>query len=296
MSKNSRTLTLVATLFFALIIVFLFSGPHYFSSSVSFLDTELSQSSGNEEAVRVKMDFGRQSALDNFPYQIDQWAGIDEDAEGIKESLGAQTLIKRAYTSDNPFQPVFLLIMQSASKASFHPPIVCYPALGYDIEDETKDMVRVTDTSWVDKWFERDIEDMPEWIQEDWKSTARYGEISVKKLIVTHKDRTDRRIVLYIYIKDKNVTSDTVSMLRVSTLAPSTGSCEAASERAIEFMGDVIPLLFEPEQQGQKMFITYLVEMGIGGYFIIIALFSLPAGILLFPIAAKRKNRNLSSQ
>ncbi len=296
MRKYSRTITFTAILLLALVVVFLFSGPHYFSNSVSFLDTELSQYSGDEKAIRVKMDFDKQSNLEDFPYMIGQWKGRDEDSAGLKESLGAKTLIKRAYTSDSPFQPTFLLIMQSASKTTFHPPVVCYPALGYEIEEETKDVINMTDTSWVSEMFDQELEEMPEWFQNEWDSSPRYGKLAVKKLIISHKERIDRRVVLYIYITDKKVTSDTISMVRVSTLAPPTGSVEEATTRAGAFMGEVIPILFEPEDQEQKLFITYLSDMGIGGYFIICLLLAVPMGIISSQIFVHKSKGRVVSQ
>ncbi len=289
MSEGSKTVILIGIMFLAIVIVFLFSGPHYFSSNVSFLDTELSESSDKGKSVRVKMDLSHQEELEDFPYRIGEWRGIDEDIEGLKEQLGAETLIKSSYSLDNPFNPVFLLLMQSASRASFHPPTVCFPALGYDIEEETKDTIHVTDISWISKMFDLDLEDMPEWIQQDLEASPEYGEISVKKLVVNHKNRADKRVVFYVYIKDRKITSNEVSMLQVSIGVPLSGSCEAESEKARTFMGEVIPLLFEPKEEEEKMFLTYILDMGIGGYFIVVLIFSIPIVLMLAPIVLARK-------
>ena len=278
--KRSRIITLSALLALSLVVVFLLSGPHLFSSTVNFIDTEISDYSNNAQPLRVKVDMSKQEKLDDFPYTIEDWQGRDEDAAGLKEQLGAKTLIKRAYHLENPFRPVFLLLMQSVSKTSFHPPTVCYPALGYEIEEETKDVVYVKDTTWIDNWYNLNFEDLPGWARENGKS-PQYGEISVKKLIVLDKDKADRRVVLYLYIKDKKITSNNISMLRVSAIAPPTGSYEEANAQALQLMGEVIPYLFDPDKQEEKTFFTHLTDMGTGGYFLIVLLFSVPVAIFL---------------
>ena len=289
--KHSRIFIFGAFLVLALVIVFMLSGPNLFSSNVSFIDAELSTRSGSEKSVRVKVDFGKQANLDDFPHIVGNWTGVNESTEGLKEQLGARTIIKRAYHLETPFQPVFFLLMQSASTASFHPPTVCYPALGYDIEEETKDIVYIKDTTWVDKWYDQNYEDLPEWAKESWEKSPQFGEISVKKLVVTKQDSTERRVVLYLYIKDNKITSHEISMIRVSVIAPPTGSYEAAADRAREFMGEVIPIIFEPEEVDEKMFITRFADMGISGYLIILLLFFIPVGILLYPALIARQRQ-----
>ncbi len=286
--KSSGILTFVAFMVLALVIVFLVSGPHLFSSTISFIDTELAAYSNDAQPIRVKVDLSEQEKLDDFPYLIGDWQGRDEDTEGLKEQLGANTLIKRAYHLENPFQPVFLLLMQSVSKTSFHPPTVCYPALGYEIEEETKDILYVKDTTWVDKWYDLNFEDLPGWAKEGGKS-PQYGEISVKKLIISDQEKADRRVVLYMYIKDKKITSNNISMLRVSAIAPPTGSYEEANAQALQLMGEVIPYMFDPDKQEEKTFFTRLTDMGTGGYFLIILLFSVPVAIFLYSVIMSRR-------
>jgi hypothetical protein len=63
-----------------------------------------------------------------------------------------------------------------------------------------------------------------------------------------------------------------------------------------EFMGEVVPLLFEPQER-QKMIITSLVEWGIGGYLVILLILSVPLALIIYPIiAARRKGRSLSDE
>ncbi len=99
-----------------------------------------------------------------FPYQIEQWVGLDQNAQGVKTSTGADYAIARAYMSDNRREPVFLVVTHSSSTSSFHPPPICYEAGGYIVEDERKDEIVVADTAWLDlPVSEEELAKLPEW-------------------------------------------------------------------------------------------------------------------------------------
>lgn len=293
MGEYKRYATLIGSALLAFLVIFLCSSPQALFGTVSFIDTELSNTSGSKIPVTVRMDLGKEEQLKDFPLQIGEWSGVDHETAGVKESLGADVLLMRTYTKANSFQPVFLLVMQSSSRSSFHPPVVCYPALGYEIEEEGKEKVYVTDTAWVKKPVaQEEMSKLPKWAREELESSPYSGLVSVKKLVVFKQNKgevTERRVVLHFYIKDKMATSDKISMVRVSALAPPSGPYDDALIAAKELMGEAIPLMFEPHEKG-KMFITYLAEWGIGGYFVILLLFSIPIAIITYPKVVARRN------
>ncbi|MFO8011266.1 MAG: exosortase-associated EpsI family protein [Dehalococcoidia bacterium] len=285
-TKHSTTFIIIGVLLFFLVTVFSFTSPEDFFNNVKFVDDDLSRDRGNELTVNVSHDLGDAEELNQFPDRIDRWVGIDKDVGGWKQSLGADTVINRNYIDENPFDPVFLLIMQSSDRTSFHPPTVCYPAIGYTIEEEGKAIVRVTDTSWVAKLYEIDPEKVARWVKGE--VSIDCGEISVKKLLVRNGEG-ERRVVIYFYIKESGINGETIDMVRVSTVAPSSGDYDASLARCQEFMGEVIPLLFEPDKSNRKMFISYMLDMGPGGYFLIVFMFAVPLALVALPVRMKRK-------
>jgi len=295
MDEYKQYATLIGSALLVLIVIFLFSSPQALFGSVSFIDTELYSASGSKIPVIVKMDLGKEEQLKDFPLQIGEWSGFDHETAGLKESLGADVLLIRTYTKANSFtfQPVFLLVMQGSSRSSFHSPVTCYSALGYEIEEEGKEKVYVTDTAWVKKPVaQEEISKLPKWAREELESSPYSSLVSVKKLVVFKQNKgevTERRLVLYFYIQDKMATSDKISMVRVSVLAPTSGPYDDALIAAKEFMGEAIPLMFEPHKN-EKMLIAYLAEWGIGGYFVILLLFSIPIAIITYPKVVARRN------
>ncbi len=299
MGEYKQYATLIGLSLLAFLVIFLFSSPQELFSTVSFIDTTLSEASGSQIPVRTKMDLAQEEQLKDFPYQIKEWEGVSRETASIKEALAADVLLMRTYTKANQPQPVFLLVMQSSSTSSFHGPIICYPYLGYEIEEEGKEKVRVTDTAWTETMSEEEISRLPKWLREALEFSSYTRWVSVKKLVVYKQNNgkvTDRRVVLYFYIKDRMATSDKISMVRVSALAPPSGPYDDALSAAKELIGETIPLMFEPHKQG-KMFITYLAEWGIGGYFVILLLFSIPLAIIIYPkIVARRDNSSNTAQ
>ena len=89
--------------------------------------------------------------MEVFPNDISGWSGSNYDTTRVAESLGADVMLLRAYSHPEFYQPVFFLIVQSTNRSSFHPPIVCYPALGYTIEEEGKEEIPVHNISWVEE-------------------------------------------------------------------------------------------------------------------------------------------------
>ena len=87
-------------------------------------------------------------------------------------------------------------------------------------------------------------------------------------------------------MKDNKLTPDTVTMIRVSALAPLTGSYDGLMNIEKEFVRDVFPHMFELQEgkQGQsQMIIVYLAKPGVGGCLFLALLFSIPLAILIYP-------------
>jgi len=116
------------------------------------------------------------------------------------------------------------------------------------------------------------------------------GTITVKKLIVTKESNgmvTERRVVLYFYVKDGFPSSATVSMMRVSAVAPTSGSYNETMNACKEFMGEAVQYLFEMRPEEDSIAIS-LIGSGLGGWCLIVILFALPILIIFYP-QIKRK-------
>lgn len=141
------------------------------------------------------MDFGDKEKVQNFPNHIGNYYGVDSNTSGLTESLKADVGLMRSYR--NPSSQIFLLILQSKNRSRFHPPTVCYPALGYDIEKESSEEIVIQNESWIEgPWREAE------------KSKASLN-LKVKKLLVNNEK--ERRIVLYFYVKPQ-LLSDEITL------------------------------------------------------------------------------------
>ncbi|MHC1585530.1 MAG: exosortase-associated EpsI family protein [Candidatus Syntropharchaeia archaeon] len=261
---------IIGFLLLTFVIVFLFSTPSMiFARSITTIDTELSHATGEELIVRTKMDFGNKEHVQAFPGKIGNWTvSEDYNTTEMVESLNADVILLRAYSHPKLYQPVFFLILQSNNRSSFHPPIVCYPAMGYTIEEEGKERIPIKNASW--------IEEPP---YEFWrKGITKNQTISVKKLIVSKESdgkTKERRVVLYFYVKDRPFLSNTVTMIRVSALAPIEGSYSGILNVSKEFMGETIPYMFEIRKE--RTIFSILSSESMGKVTIVF--------LLLFPIA-----------
>lgn len=174
----------IGFLLLTFVIILLFSSPSMLmAKSITTIGTELSYASGTETPVRTLVDFRNNEQMRAFPRQIGEWRSSEYNTTKIEEQLGADTLLMRAYLRPHLYQPVFFLILQSRNRSSFHPPPVCYAALGYSIEEEGSEEIVVQNLSWV---------------QGRWRSeqeVAFNGTIAVKKLIVAKKSERDGRVI-----------------------------------------------------------------------------------------------------
>jgi hypothetical protein len=261
---------LLGLLVLALVIALLLSTPTLiFSSGVTFIDSELYRSSGNEAYVRTKMDLGNSEHVNAFPYQFGVWKGYDYDTAALKESLGADIILLRGYERPGLYQPIFFLIMQAKTESSFHPPHICYPALGYEIEGEGKEQIPVEEKNWT--------ETTP--LSSTLIPTARLVVFKASEGRVI-----ERRVVLYCYVKGNQFISDTITMIRVEALAPIEGSYDGILSVEKDFMTSAIPYMFEPSYRGEwKPLALQLIELGIGGYLTIAIMLFIPLTIIIYP-------------
>ncbi|MDY6834507.1 MAG: exosortase-associated EpsI family protein [Chloroflexota bacterium] len=261
------------------VMVLLLSTPGFvFSKGVMFIDTELNESDGDETYIKTKVDFGSNEHIQSFPQQIGKWIGSDYETDKLRETLGADVLLMRAYVHPEYYLPIFLLISQSNSESSFHGVPVCFRAMGYSVDSDIKDEILIPDGDWVG----------------DKEPASNSSLIPIRRLIA-HKESdgsiTERRVVLYWYVKGNEFTSDTITMIRISTTAPIEGSYDAIVDLEKDFTSQCVPHLFElSDEKSEQTLIVQLSNSGLGGYILIILLLSTPIGIMLFPRIILGKN------
>lgn len=249
---------------------------------VSLIDTQIQGSSGKEMFVRTKLDFAHPEKMEDFPQRIGEWRGISYDWSRIKESLGADFLLSRAYRHPNYSNPVFFLIIQGTNMSTFHPPVVCYPALGYEIEEEGKVEVSNVNASWA----------KGPWLSENEGFVFR-GEMSAKKLVVVKRSSdgeiTERRVALYYFVKDERMSMPKeVTMVRISTLAPLSGSYQDTLEPMKKLASDTFPEMFEVRQKERMIAEMLVIEHGVLGCAMIAVLVLIPIGFVIFPLIRRK--------
>ena len=268
MSFIRRYAVIIGLLILACVIVLLLSAPGpVFSSGVTFIDTELHRSSGDEAYVRTKMDFGSQEHMSGFPTEIGDWEGYDYDTKEDKDKLGADVILLRGYSSPGVYQPIFFLIMQAKTESSFHPPHICYASQGYKVQEEAKERVLLEEASWTE-------EPSSMWIP-------------LARLVVTkeHEQKViERRVVLFCYVKGNQFTSDTITMLRVEALAPIDHPYDGILNLEKDFIAQAIPYMFEPAESSEwNPLVLRLVGLGAGGYCAIAFMLIVPLAIIVYP-------------
>ena len=268
------------------IAVLLLSTPGLiFVEGITLVDTEIQHSSGHEAFVNTKLDFASGEQIMSFPENIGDWHSISYDWSRVKESLNATVLLCRAYRHPSSPDPVFFLILQSGNASSFHPPTVCYPAIGYEIETEEAGAVafNVTDVAWTSG---------SGWLSEH-EGRIFHGSISAKKLVV-FKDRagetTDRKVVFYYFVKDETrLIPDTITLIRISTASASNSTDEDALNLCKKLAGDTFPLMFEMRPPQKMLGEIFVAEHGAIGCLTLALLFLAPIGILLFSFPGIRR-------
>ena len=258
------------------VLTTLFSTPSMIlAKSITSIGTELSHATEDELVVRTKIDFASNEHMQAFTRRIGNWTGTDyEGCEQVKELLRADVLLLRGYSQPRFIQPVDLLLLQSNNCTSFHSPTVCYPALGYTIEDEGKELVTIQKVGWAaERWLER--RDVPANVT-----------LAVKKLVVAKKSETgetrERRVVLYFYVKERPLASNTITMVRVSALIPLTGPYEAIVDLEKDFLSETFPYLFEVRETEPRV-ITILASGSIFDQLALLLLLLAPVAVTFYP-------------
>jgi len=186
--------------------------------------------------------------------------------------------------------------MQSKSRASFHPPEVCYPAAGYDVEYEGYETILVPEEIW--EVFEESYFYHPD--TDPSRCTVRLKNLIISKEV--DGEIVDRRMVLYFYVGDSSVfdPSNEITMVRVSAFSPPGQPEVIAFETASSFTIDLLPYLFTPDENEDEAVIKNLADKGAVGILIICVLFIIPVAIFFYPEIHNsiigRKNRKADSE
>jgi len=265
------------------IIVLVTNAKTILMQGITIIDTEIQQEGDDAHFVRTRMDFGSTKHMNTFPTEFEDWESIEEyDWSDIKKDLGGDMQLARAYTREDLYQPVFLTIARSDDVSSFHPPPVCYRAQGYKVEEKGKTVFPVDDNSWA---------------YEQWRSIQEgnifKGEISTNILIIYKETpqggMTERRILLYYYVKDNRVVAEHMTTVQVSALAPVSLSYEDTIDLLRELMGNALPILFEPRDYQDDMISEKMVDsFGFFGWVLIVGALGTPFGIIFWPVIERR--------
>ena len=253
-----------------------------FSTGVSLVDTDLAQSTGTRNYIKTSMNFGDAKRLQEFPTQLDGWNGFDRETsetEYLRDYLKTDAILWRVYTQGT--RGVDFVILQSKNRSSFHSPTDCYPAQGWQIEEEGKAEIPTSLIRWP--------EDMD-------AQTALGDSFPVKKLVLRsgEGDAVQRLLVLYFYIMQNPLnffTPDSITMIRVSDQIPSEGSYDSNLATLKEFTALAIPQMFEPakDYKGGQSIAAMLAGYGIPGNIAIALMLAVPLSIILSPVFRRFK-------
>ena len=154
--------------------------------------------------------------------------------------------------------------------------------MGYKIEEETTEEIRVSNATWAEAPWYPNVE-----LEEP---GIFNGSMSAKKLVISKEsdgEVTKRKVVLYFYVKDNPLTTDTITMIRVSARAQNNGSYEGALNLTRDFMAEVVPYMFEVRGE-EDITAVQLAKSGIAGWLIIGVLVLVPIGVIVYPEIKKR--------
>ena len=269
MNYYKRKNFIIGIILLSVVVIMLVISPVSFFSPMVTLGNSLYSSASKEVSVQTKDNFGNQVVVENFPKIIGQWQGYDYPVAQYLSLLQADALLLRVYEPPTFSQPIFFTIVQSKSDASFHPPNVCFTAQGYKIEDQSQENVTITDAAWAPD---------PSNIT-----------IPVNTMVVTLNNSdgtiTERRLILYFYVKGNQFYSDTVTMVQLDAMIPLQGSYADNLTDEKAFLNDVIPTMFSSsttDNTYHPIFLT-LIDWGAGGYIVIALLILIPAAIIFYP-------------
>jgi hypothetical protein len=271
--QKQRYFIVVGIFILVVVILFLLISPTFLFSPMVTVDTNLYATSNNAVFVQTKTDFGSQEALSNFPKNFGTWIGYEYSVETYIKALGADTMLWRGYMSPTFGQTISLTITKSKTDSTFHDPKACINGV---VEEEVYERCALTDVTWVGQTN---------------TSTPLY--IPLNKLVytVSKADGTvyQRRMILFFYVKGNQFYSDTVTKVQMELLVPLSGSYEDQLNVGNEFLNQIFPMLFSPaEEKPYHPLLLTLTDWGVGGYVLIIVLFLIPIGIMVYPRIRRR--------
>ena len=243
---------IIGVLALVFVIIFLLSTPGMIiAKSISTIDTELTHASGDETPVRTLMDFGNAEHVDAFPRNIGDWRSMNFNVSRTAKSLGADAMILRQYAnlSNDMLRDTTIVsfaIIQSNNVSSFHSPIVCYSAQGYNVEEEGTEEILISNATWAESPL------YSTWDPEE--AGCFNGSISVKKVVLNKESKdgkvTDREIILYFYVKGNPLAMDPIAIIRAAARAPLNGSeDDKIINSTKEFLGEAFPYMFEVQEK-----------------------------------------------
>jgi hypothetical protein len=275
-NKRPQYMVLAGIVLLTIVVLVLVTSPStLFSPLVTIISSDLDKSAANQEFVLTKGDFIDPEQMSSFPQDIDKWHGEDYPTESVAEQLGANALLIRGYDPETFTQPLFLTILQSRTNSSFHAPEYCYRYQGYQIQEQAKESLPVTNPAW-----------------------AKDATISLplEKLVVTKNSKDDsiieRRLVLFFYVKGNQFYSDVITLVEVQGLVPLKGTYEGTLNEARDFLSKAIPLMFKPRSETSnnqwRPLFTSLSEKGAGGYALIAIMLAVPITMIVVPLIRRK--------
>ena len=288
-SDADTFIPVIGVLALVFVLIFLLSTPGMIiAKSISTIDTELTHASGDETPVRTLMDFGDAEHVDAFPRHIGDWRSMQFNTSRLEKALRADAMLLRLYANppiprnNNSLEPapISFAIIQSNNVSSFHAPVVCYSAQGYNVEEEGTEEILISNATWAESPL------YSTWDPE--KAGCFNGSISVKKLVLIKESKdgkvTDREIILYFYVKGNPFSRDPITIIRAAARAPLNGSEDDKIVNSTkEFLGEAFPYMFEIREEKEEITAVQLAKSGVGGWLIIGILVFVPIGVIVYP-------------
>jgi hypothetical protein len=240
--------------------------------------------------VRTSLDFGSQAQLEKFPTRIDDWYATEEyPTKNLPERLDAKTMIFRPYTTAGLYTTVDFLAMLSENVSSFHPPEICYPIQGWEIDKQNSsiDYITIENATFVSGPLYH--------IDEQ----ATNISLPVMKLMLEKKNETGtvtaRQIVLYFYVKDSKLTvQKSITMLRYSTYYGNSGIVdpEVALSVLKDFASKTVPNVFEFKAAERPIGAILVQNNGFWGALLVAAMVVAPIAFVTYgPLVRKIRRR-----
>lgn len=266
MSFLSRYSVVIGGLVLLLVVVVLVSVPNdILAMQATFIGTEIQYASGSETPVKTNMEIGDAEHLASFPKEFGDWLGLDREKWKLEDVVGADVLLVRTYINTAYYQVIHFVVVQGKEPSSFHPPPVCYRAGGWAVEEESTEEVLVPDVSW--------------------SAAAEPVSITAKRLVAVKTsdgEVQEREIALYFYVKGR-MFEDTVTMVQAFAEVETEGSDDDVLRELKGFVGEVVPLMFDPDDEYDDTTLGVHLARSWGGRALMGALVLIPLGIMIVP-------------